>query len=230
MEYKKSPKANLENKKVLFREIGLIAALLLVLGAFEWSTYEKADSGFDQTTAVVIEEETVPITQDTPPPPPEEIKEPVITEELEIVDDDIKVNTDFISSDDSNKPIEVKAYVEANQEDEEEAEDVIIPYVAVEQKPLFNGKDANAFGEWVYSQLKYPEEATENNIQGRVMIQFTIDRDGSVKDVKVLRGVHPSLDKEAVRIISSSPKWTPGKQRNRPAKVRYNFPIQFVLR
>lgn len=230
MELKKSPKANLENKKVLFREIGLVAALALVLLLFEWSTHDKEEAVVTDSMAQMIDDEQVPITEQEPPPPPEQIKEPVMTEELEIVDDDVKVTTEFISSDDNTNQIEIKPYVEATVKEEEDVEDEIIPFTIIEEKPKFQGKDANEFTNWVYSRIEYPAEAQENNIQGRVTVQFLIDVDGSVKDVKVVRGVHPSIDKEAVRVISQSPKWSPGKQRNKPTKVRYTLPLVFQLR
>ncbi|MBR5074912.1 MAG: TonB family protein [Bacteroidales bacterium] len=230
MEIKKSPKANLENKKTLFREIGLIAALALVLLVFEWSTTDKEVSSLAANTTVITDEEQAPITQETPPPPPEQIKEPVMTEELQIVENDVKVETDFISTDDSDQKIEIKPYVEAKPVEEEVEVEEEIPFAIVEDKPMFQGKDANEFTKWVYNQIEYPEIAKENGIQGRVTVQFTIDKDGSVKDVKVLRGVDSSLDKEAVRVIQKSPKWSPGKQRNKPVKVKYTFPIIFQLR
>ena len=230
MEIKKSPKANLENKKTLFREIGLIAALALVLLVFEWSTTDKEVSSLAANTTVITDEEQAPITQETPPPPPEQIKEPVMTEELQIVENDVKVETDFISTDDSDQKIEIKPYVEAKPVEEEVEVEEEIPFAIVEDKPMFQGKDANEFTKWVYNQIEYPEIAKENGIQGRVTVQFTIDKDGSVKDVKVLRGVDSSLDKEAVRVIQKSPKWSPGTQRNKPVKVKYTFPIIFQLR
>ena len=230
MEIKKSPKANLENKKTLFREIGLIAALALVLLVFEWSTTDKEVSSLAANTTVITDEEQAPITQETPPPPPEQIREPVMTEELQIVENDVKVETDFISTDDSDQKIEIKPYVEAKPVEEEVEVEEEIPFAIVEDKPTFQGKDANEFTKWVYNNIEYPEIAKENGVQGRVTVQFTIDKDGSVKDVKVLRGVDSSLDKEAVRVIQKSPKWSPGKQRNKPVKVKYTFPIIFQLR
>lgn len=230
MEIKKSNKASLENKKVLFREIGMIAALAIVLGAFEWSSTDKTVDTLTSGPAVITEEEQVPITQDTPPPPPEQIKEPVMTEELQIVENDVKVETEFISSDDSNQKIEIKSYIEAKPVEEAEEVEEEIPYAVVEEKPKFQDKDANAFTKWVYDNLEYPEIAKENGIQGRVTVQFTIDKDGSVKNVKVLRGVDSSLDKAAVSVINKSPKWSPGKMRGRPTKVSYTFPIIFQLR
>ena len=113
---------------------------------------------------------------------------------------------------------------------EESVEDEAIPFALVEQKPQFQGGDANAFSKWVNQHLAYPDIAKENGIQGRVTLQFTVGTDGKVSGVKVLRGVDPSLDKEAVRVVSSSPKWTPGKQRDRPVKVTYTFPVIFQLK
>lgn len=230
MEIKKSPKANLQNKKFLFTEIGLIVALLIVLGAFEWSTTETSVSILEEETAIVIEEEQVPITQEEQLPPPEVPKEPVMSDVIDIVDDDIKVEDNFLISteDDASLGVEIKDYVVEQVEEEEVEEEV--PFAIVEEKPTFQGKDANQFTKWVFSKIVYPEIAKENGVQGRVTLQFTIDVDGSVTNVKVLRGVDSSLDKEAVRVVSSSPKWSPGKQRNKPVKVKYTFPVVFNLR
>ncbi len=232
MEIKKSPKANLENKKFMFMEVGLIIALLLVLGAFEWSTTETSVSILDEEVAVVIEEEQVPITQEEQLPPPEVPKEPVMSDVIDIVDDDIKVEDNFLISteDDASLGVEIKDYV-VEQQEEEVVEEEEIPFAVVEEKPKFQGKDPNpGFTKWVFSKIVYPQIAKENGVQGRVTLQFTIDTDGSVKNVKVLRGVDSSLDKEAVRVVSSSPKWTPGKQRNKAVRVKYTFPVVFQLR
>lgn len=232
MEIKKSPKANLENKKFMFMEVGLIIALLLVLGAFEWSTTETSVSILEEEVAVVIEEEQVPITQEEQLPPPEVPKEPVMSDVIDIVDDDIKVEDNFLISteDDASLGVEIKDYV-VEQQEEEVVEEEEIPFAVVEEKPKFQGKDPNpGFTKWVFSKIVYPEIAKENGVQGRVTLQFTIDTDGSVKNVKVLRGVDSSLDKEAVRVVSSSPKWTPGKQRNKAVRVKYTFPVVFQLR
>lgn len=105
-----------------------------------------------------------------------------------------------------------------------------IPFQLVEEKPSFQGGDANQFSNWVNQHLVYPEAARENGIFGRVTLQFTIAKDGSVTNVKVLRGIHPTLDNEAVRVVSASPKWTPGKQRGRVVPVTYTFPVIFQFR
>lgn len=230
MEVKKSAKASLENKRLLFVEIGFIVALLAVWGAFSYSSKEKKTSAFDDVTTELIEEEIIPITQETPPPPPETPKIPVLSDQIDIVDDDIKLEDNLILDleDNANLGVEIMDYVEAVEE--EEVEEEAIPFQLVEQKPSFQGGDANEFSKWVNSRLNYPEVAKENGVQGRVTLQFTVNPDGSVSNVKVLRGVDASLDAEAVRVVSSSPKWTPGRQRDRAVKVTYTFPVIFQLR
>lgn len=230
MEVKKSAKANLEDKKLLLREIGLVVALLVVLGAFQWSSKEKSTETLQADNFVVVEEEMVPITTDVPPPPPEAPKEPVVSDIIDIVDDDIKVdNTLLLSTEDEGLAITVKDYVAESTYVEEEIEEEV-PFAIVEHKPKFQGGDQNDFTKWVFKNIVYPEIAKENGVQGRVILQFTVDKDGSVKNVKVLRGVDSSLDKEAVRVVSSSPKWEPGRQRDKPAKVTFVFPVIFQLR
>jgi TonB family protein len=110
---------------------------------------------------------------------------------------------------------------------EEEIEEEAIPFQLVEEKPSFQGGDANQFSKWVSERLVFPEIAKENGIFGRVVLQFTVEKDGSITNIKVLRGVDPSLDSEAVRVVSNSPKWTPGKQRGRTVRVTYTFPVIF---
>jgi len=231
MEVKKTPKADLENKKFLFREIGLVIALAAILLAFEWQTYDKKGSNLERDTAVVIEEELVPITNETPPPPPPAPSIPVVSDEIMIVDDDMKINTDLVinTEDDEKIGVQLKDYVSGTGTGDY-VEEEEIPFMIVEEKPKFQGGDENAFTKWVYDRLVYPDIAKENGVQGKVTISFLVNTDGSISDVKILRGVDSSLDKEAIRVISSSPKWTPGKQRNKPVKVRYNFPIIFQLR
>lgn len=229
MEVKKSEKASLENKRLLFVEIGFVIALGVVLFAFEKTSREKKTATLLADNQAIIEEEMVPITQETPPPPPELNQIPVLSDQIDIVDDDIKVEDNILNlEDDANLGVEIMDYKEEVKEEviEEEA----IPFQLVEQKPSFNGGDANEFSKWVNQRLQYPEIAKENGVQGRVMLQFTVNTDGSVSNVKVLRGVDPSLDKEAVRVVSSSPKWKAGKQRDRAVKVTYTFPVIFQLR
>ena len=221
MEIKKSEKASLENKKLLFTEIGLVAALLVTWGAFEYSSKDAQVAVLEDTTQIDDVEEIVALQQETPPPPPEAPNIPVLSDQIDIVDDEIKVDDLFVSlEDDANTGVEIMDYREEEVQ-EEEVEEEAIPFQLVEEKPSFNGGDANEFSKWVNSKLVYPEIAKENGVQGRVTLQFTVEADGRVTNVKVLRGVDDSLDKEAVRVVSSSPKWKPGKQRDRAVKVTY---------
>ena len=230
MEIKKSEKASLENKKLLFTEIGLVAALLVTWGAFEYSSKDAQVAVLEDTTQIDDVEEIVALQQETPPPPPEAPNIPVLSDQIDIVDDEIKVDDLFVSlEDDANTGVEIMDYREEEVQ-EEEVEEEAIPFQLVEEKPSFNGGDANEFSKWVNSKLVYPEIAKENGVQGRVTLQFTVEADGRVTNVKVLRGVDESLDKEAVRVVSSSPKWKPGKQRDRAVKVTYTFPVIFQLR
>ena len=229
MEIKKTEKANLENKKLLFTEIGLIISLLIVFIAFEWTQAEVKVSNLEDTTQVVTEEEIIPITQETPPPPPSAPKIPILSDQIDIVDDEIELEDDMFMNleDNADLGVEIMDYVEV---EEEVVEEEAIPFQLVEEKPSFQGGDANQFSKWVNTRLVYPEIAKENGVQGRVTLQFTVEKDGSVTKVKVLRGVDPSLDKEAVRVVSMSPKWKPGKQRDRAVPVTYTFPVIFQLR
>lgn len=231
MEVKKSPKASLENKRFLFTEIGFVIALLAVLFAFDYSSKEKKVATLETETAAVEVEDMIPITQETPPPPEAAPKIPILSDQIDVVDDNIKIDDNMFQNleDDANSGVEIMDYIESAPE-EETIEEEAIPFQLVEEKPSFNGGDANEFSKWVNSKLVYPEIAKENGVQGRVTLQFTVNADGSVSNVKVLRGVDSSLDKEAVRVVSSSPKWKPGKQRDRAVKVTYTFPVIFQLR
>jgi protein TonB len=229
MEVKKSLKASLENKRLLFTEIGFVVSLLLVYGAFGYTSKDSKTTSLADDQQAVEVEDMVPVTQETPPPPPEAPKIPVLSDQIDIVDDAIKVDDNmFVNLEENNTGVQIMNYVEDVKT--EEVEEEAIPFALVEEKPKFNGGDANEFSKWVNQNLVYPEIAKENGVQGRVTMQFTVNPDGSVKNVKVLRGVDPSLDQEAVRVISMSPKWTPGKQRDRAVKVTYTFPVIFQLR
>jgi protein TonB len=182
---------------------------------------------------VAEEVEEVMITEplETPPPPPVEVPEIAFSDQIDIVDDDIVVDTDlFISmEDDANLGVEIMDYV--TDVYEEVIEEEAIPFTMVEERPTFMGGEASkTFSQWVAKNLQYPEVARENGIQGRVTLQFTVETDGSLKNIKVLRGIDPSLDKEAIRVVSSSPKWSPGRQRDKAVRVTYNFPVYFQLR
>ena len=229
MEIKKTEKASLENKRLIFAELGLIAALLVVFAGFESSTRAKEVALLQGNTVIDDEDDIMAIPLDTPPPAPEAPALPMLSDELQIVDDDVTVDLDFQSLDDTDVPVDIQEYVR-QEVVEEEVEDDPIPFVTVEQKPTFNGGDANGFAKWVNSRLVYPEVAKENGVEGRVTLQFTIGKDGRLQDVKVLNSPDESLAQEAVRVVSSSPKWEPGRQRDRTVKVSYTFPVIYRLR
>ena len=228
METKKTEKASLENKRLLFAEAGLIAALLAVYGGFELSSRDTRVAYLEDTTQVVDEEDILAITQVTPPPAPEVPALPDLSDEIEIVDDDVTVELDFQNLEDTDIPVDIRDY-QKQEVVEEEADEDPIPFIFADKKPTFQGKEANSFSAWVNSHLVYPEIARENGVQGRVTIQFTIGTDGKVSGVKALNSPDESLSQEAVRVVSSSPKWEPGQQRDRNVKVTYTFPVVFRL-
>jgi len=225
MELKKSKKANLENKSGLFLQIGLVFVLGIILIAFEWQSKPNMNDNLGQLANMELEEEIIPITrqQEVKPPPPPPI---TVTEVLNIVEDDVIIEDELIIEDaeaDQNMEIEI---VEFDEEEEVAEEEV---FFIVEDMPGFQGKSHDGFRTYISNNLRYPEIAAENGISGRVYVQFAVNRNGDVVDAIVVRGVDPALDKEAVRVVISSPKWTPGKQRGKPVKVQFTFPINFVL-
>ena len=225
MEEKKSPKANLENKKLMFIQIGLIISLLIAWLAFEHKSYDKREidpSLLRQTE--VVEEEMVEITkQEEQKPQPVEV--PKQTTQLEIVQDDVEVEDIEINADvDQNEVIEEYVPVEVEEEEVQEQE----IFQIVEEMPAYPGGDQRLM-EYVAKNIKYPQIARETGIQGRVFVGFVVEPDGSVSNVKVLRGIGGGCDEEAVRVVKSMPKWKPGKQRGKAVRVSYMLPVNFKL-
>ena len=229
MEIKKPERASLENKRLLLAETGLVISLLFVYAGFETATKAQEVAYLTNTTAVTDCYEIIPVTLETPPPVPEVPALPQLSDELEIVDNDVTVDLDFQSLDDSNLPVVICTYLEP-EVDEVEVEEEALPFILVEQKPTFQGGDANDFSRWVNARLQYPEIAKENGVDGTVYLQFTISADGRMQDVTVLRSPDESLAREAVRVVASSPRWEPGRQRDRAVKVTYTFPVVYRLR
>ncbi len=226
MEVKKTDRANLEKKKGLFLEIGLVTVLALILIAFEWTSKPEMTNTLGQEIEAEIEEEIIPITRQQevkPPPPP---PPPQVIEQLTIVEDDVEIEDELVIDDaEADQDMEVEI-VQFEEEEEEVAEEV---FFIVEDMPKFQGGDHNGFRVWIQQNLKYPAIAAENGISGRVFVQFAVNGKGEIVDAVVVRGVDPALDKEALRVVKSSPKWTPGKQRGKAVKVQFTFPISFVL-
>ncbi len=231
MELKKSPKADLERRKFIFLEIGLILSLAICYIAFEWKSEELSASSLGELTSQdMFEEEIINTQQETPPeqPEPEQPEPESVIEELIIVDDDKVVENLNINSEADEKTKTNINIVQTtfNVETEEEVEP--ISFAVVEEKPTFPGGEAELL-KFIAENTKYPEIAKENGIQGRVFVQFVIDKNGNVTNVTIARGVDPYLDAEAIRVVKMLPRWTPGKQRGKPVPVTFVVPINFKL-
>ncbi len=226
MEVKKSPKADLEGKKSTWLLVGYVLVLALMFVAFEWSERDKkvvTDTGI---VDIVFEEEMIPITEQEPPkqaPPPPVA--PPVEEVLEIVDDKADVEETTIQASDDNTAVEIK-YVPVEVEEEEPEEQQI--FQVVEEMPEFPGGMGECL-KFLGKNIKYPTISQENGVQGRVIIQFVVNKDGSIVDPAVVRGVDPYLDKEALRVVKLMPKWKPGKQRGKAVRVKYTVPVTFKL-
>lgn len=231
MELKKSPKADLERRKFIFLEIGLILSLAICYIAFEWKSEELSVSSLGELTSQdIFEEEIINTQQETPPeqPEPEQPEPEAVIEELIVVEDDKVVenlNIDTEADEKTKTNINI-VQTTFNVETEEEVEP--ISFAVVEEKPTFPGGEAELL-KFIAENTKYPEIAKENGIQGRVFVQFVIDKNGNVTNVTIARGVDPYLDAEAIRVVKMLPKWTPGKQRGKPVPVTFVVPINFKL-
>ena len=227
MEIKKTPKADLENKRDLFILLGLVISLGIVLMAFSLNNKVKSANSLGDLSTQAIEDEVIPVTRaeevKPPPPPPP----PKVIEVLTIVDDNTDIKDDFeLESSEANDATIIDAVPVINtEENSSEAEEV---FVVVEDMPMFPGGE-QALRKWIPDHIKYPVIAAENGIQGKVYVQFVVDKDGSVTNAKIARGVDPSLDQEALRVVNSLPKWKPGMQRGKPVRVSFTVPINFQL-
>lgn len=226
-EVKKSPKANLEVHRNTFILMGLVVGLSLLFFAFEWSTQTRK---LDETVLVqdVLAEEEIEITRREPtPPPPPPPPEPEAPEIIEVVEEKVETKLEIKTEDDQSQR-QMQTYVPPpppKPKQEEVTEEI---FVVVEDQPLFPGGNA-AMMKFLSDNIKYPVIAQENGIQGRVICNFVVEKDGSITDVQVVRGVDPSLDKEAVRVIQQMPRWKPGKQRGQAVRVRFTLPVVFRL-
>ena len=231
LEVKKSKSADLEGKKSTSLLIGYVLVLAAMFVCFEWTQRDKKIDLSDAVQDIVVEEEIVPITQQEeklPPPPPEA---PSVVEEIKVVENDTELQESSIqSTEETNQAVEVPPVVKKEEPkvEEEEAEDEQTIFQVVENQPEFPG-GAAALMQYLSKNIKYPTIAQENGVQGRVIAQFVVNKDGSIVDPVVARSVDPYLDKEAIRVVSSMPKWKPGMQRGKPVRVRYTLPVAFKL-
>ncbi len=225
MEAKKTPKADLESKRTLFVQIGLIVALAAMLVAFEWKTYDIQQTDISGRQAEKVEEDLIEITnQNKPPPPP---APPPTTTLINIVSNDIEVETDLDIDAEATELTEIPEYTPIASNEEEEVAEAEI-FTVVEESPSFPGGD-EARIRFLTENIKYPQIARESSISGTVYVTFVVEKNGNVTDVRVLRGIGGGCDEEAVRVIKAMPKWSPGKQRGKPVRVQFNMPIKFTL-
>jgi len=224
MEAKKTSKADLENKKSIFFQIGLILALVVVLVAFEYKSYDKITIDLQARVADDFAEEIIPITEQKvkppPPPPPKQVTQ------IKIVEDDVEVEDDLDIDVEADDETVVEEYIPPSDDDEEVVEAEI--FTVVESMPSFPGGMGELM-KFLGQNINYPTLAKESGIQGRVFINFVVEPNGSISNVKVLRGIGGGCDEEAVRVVKSMPKWSPGKQRGKPVRVSYNLPVKFTL-
>ena len=227
MEIKKSERADLERGKGTSLLIGFVIALGVMFVALEWTQREVEDNSELYTAKdMSLNEEMVPITlpeKKTVPPPPAAVTKAEI---IEIVEDDADIEEDIMASTEDNVEwVDLDEYDVVEVEPEPEEEEI---FMVVEDQPEFPGGTA-ALLDYLRKNIKYPAICRENNIQGRVLVTFIVNKDGAIVEPEVVKSVHPQLDREALRVISSMPNWKPGSQRGKPVRVKYTVPVNFRL-
>lgn len=225
MEAKKSNKSNLERKRFMFFQIGAIFALALTLVALRWQTAENFKLAECNSIDINSVEEMIPITrppQKKQPPALPDIKTNIVIKDnlSDIIETDIIFSVDIDATD-------LLAGLEPYDEEPEDYDDT--PFIHVEQMPEFMGGGLDAFRRYVMTRLDYPKIARDNDIQGTVHVNFVVNRNGELIDVKILRGVDPLLDNEVLSVLKDTPKWEPGKQRGNPVNVIFTMPVSFRL-
>ena len=208
----------------MFFSIGLAIAFLLTITAFEWKSYD----GGQQVNANDISENLdelldIPVTEQPPPPPPPKIQQPVVIEvpDEEEIDEEIEIEIDM-DIDEEEIIEEIQPVVEIEEEETDEI------YTIVEKLADFPGGKEN-FYKYISKNLVYPQAARRMGIEGKVFVQFVVEKDGSITDVKAVKGIGANCDSEAVRVVSNSPNWEPAKQRGRPVRSRVIVPLIFTL-
>jgi protein TonB len=203
-------------------EIGLFVALVAVVGAFAWGQSEKVIVAMTDNVAPVDEEVIVNTEQEQRQPEVKPQVNQVLSEFIEVVRNETKITTEYDFDDFSEDfQVEVPTVVEEVAEE--------IPIYNAEVMPSFNGGTINDFRSWVQERIVYPRMAIENSLQGKVTLKFVIERDGTLTNIEEIASPDPSLTEEAIRVLKQSPKWSPGKQRNKPVRVFYVLPVEFQL-
>jgi len=219
MTTKKSENANLDSRKNIFVLMGLVMALSLVYISFEWSKDKVIYDNLSQGGLDIPDEDLIPITLASVPPPPPPPPLPKIIEEFKIVEKPVASLMPDMPK--FNDRIEIPVF----RKPEEPVEIIEEPQVWVEQMPEFKGN----INKYLSEAINYPVIAIEFGLQGKVVCEFVVNKDGTIVDVKVVRGIDRSLDNEAVRVIKSMPAWKPGRMNGKAVRVKYNLPVNFRL-
>ena len=229
MNAKKSEKANLENKKALFFEIGLVLSLAVIIVAFEHKTYDKKEEAKVVTEATAqVEEMVIQTQQEQPEPPKQEVE--LSTTEFKIVDDNVSIKDEFsvdvFDNSVNGEVVNVAPEIKRVEELVDEGERTI--FTVVEQQASYPG-GMQSLMRYLHDNIKYPSQARETGTQGKVYLTFVVEKDGSLTDVKILRDIGSGCGEEAVRVVKAMPKWTPAKQRGKAVRQQFNLPVDFKL-
>lgn len=222
MKTKKTLRANIEKKRFIFMEIGIILALVLAITAFEWKSKVNEPPVLVSQGGTYEEETWVKITDPDkiklPPPPP--MFEIVLVENNTTIIDPVEIPTVDV---DENTDIGI--YIPDDKEEETEDKE----YINVQIMPKFRNKHHNEFSKFIAGHVKYPKIAEENQVEGTVYVKFVINEKGNLVNAKIYKGIDPALDEEVLRVVNQSEKWTPGIQNLKPVKVSFIFPVKFEL-
>jgi protein TonB len=223
MEAKKTEKANLENKSTFFLSIGLLISMALVVMAFEWKQYDETLASLVGKNTNTFEEMIEVPPTDLPPPPPPQIQAPVIIEvpDEKEIEEDLDIKFDVEASEETK----IEEVVVAAEEAKEEVDEIF----TIVEEPASPKGGMPAFYKYVFDKMKYPPQARRMGIEGKVFVEFVIGKDGSITDVRAVKGIGAGCDEEAVRVIQGAPSWSPGKQRGKSVKQRMVLPITFKL-
>lgn len=227
MELKKNPKADVRRHSGLFLEIGLALSLALVLGVISYTVREKNSSFLTDNRGEEFNEDLLPVNtyrQETPPPPKEM---PKVAEIIDIIEDpNVEIPDDTWDALDPDDHVVVDIIPVDFSTEVVDGVDSI--YITAEVMPEYPG-GITAMQKYINQHVVFPEVAKQNGAQGKVYVSFVVGKTGEVEDVRILRGVDPALDKEAMRVVKSLPKWKPGSQRGINVRVAFNVPINFKL-
>lgn len=225
MEIKKTKHAAIEHRRSTWLLMGFIIVLALMFVTFEWAQYDKhidTSAAVKELTFSMDLEPIILPEKPSPPPLPDKIQ----TDEFVIVDDDSETPESTLAGTENEGDAVIAVYIPPAIEEDMPFETEIVDWAEV--MPMYPGGQ-KALNGFLSKHMKYPTIPQEHGIEGRVIVQFIVDTDGAINQAKVVRGVHPQLDAEALRVINMMPKWAPGKQRGKAVRVKYTLPVAFKL-